>query len=437
MNAAMARDQWLGGLAAHFSARQDAILACWRHYVDADPELSTPGSLSRVQFNDRIPDILDAFVAQLHAGLQGGPVANAQEHEESAEAHGLHRWQQGYRLKEVTREWSHLQRCLLDELSSYAGTRSDAEPSVVHMAYRALVELCSEGVGDSTAQYFELQQLEAVGHVRDLSETLDQLRTLERQRAAMWRQAAHDLRGNFGIVTNATAGLSLQAIPEAMREELFRLLQKSVSSVNSMLNEVMSLARLEAGQEQRELGVFDAALLLRETGESFEPLARERGLFLRAEGPQRFEVMGDAVKIRRIVQNLLLNGLKYTESGGVTVSWGESRPPDADHWMFAVRDTGPGYRLGAGAPIMEALEAATQEAKQVEQGKEVADVDLQRSSGPESPEPDAAPLRYERGEGIGLSIVKRLCDLLDASIEVESTPGEGTVFRVIVPRGYA
>ena len=50
--------------------------------------------------------------------------------------------------------------------------------------------------------------------------------------------------------------------------------------------------------------------------------------------------------------------------------------------------------------------------------------------------PDPRPVHQVRGEGIGLSIVKRLCELLDASMEVESTPGEGTTFRVVLPRHY-
>ena len=50
--------------------------------------------------------------------------------------------------------------------------------------------------------------------------------------------------------------------------------------------------------------------------------------------------------------------------------------------------------------------------------------------------PDRRPVHQERGEGIGLSIVKRLCELLDASVELESKPGEGTTFRVVLPRRY-
>lgn len=49
---------------------------------------------------------------------------------------------------------------------------------------------------------------------------------------------------------------------------------------------------------------------------------------------------------------------------------------------------------------------------------------------------DRRPVQQEQGEGIGLSIVKRLCDLLDASVELESKPGEGTTFRVLFPRRY-
>lgn len=424
------RAQWLAGLATHLSSRQPAILTAWRSYVDADPELTTPAALPRVLFNDHIPDVLETFALRLRAGLRRESAAAAAERLEEAEAHGLQRWQQGYRLREVTREWGHLQHCLLDELHSYAAAHRDVDPAVLHAAYRGLVDLCSEGVSDSTSQYFQLEQIEALGQVRDLSRTLDELRELERERAELWRQAAHDLRGNFGVVANATAGLTLQSVPEPVREQFVRLLQRSVSSVHEMLDDVISLARLQAGQEARRLGTFDAAPLLREMCEGFQAIAGERGLFLNSEGPDRLDVVGDAVKIRRISQNLILNALKYTQEGGVTVCWGDSRSGDTGRWMLAIRDTGPGIHAGPGAPIAEALEIATQEAAQLGRADNLPGVQ------PEQARPDPRPVHQERGEGIGLSIVKRLCDLLDASVEVESTPGEGTVFRVVLPRNY-
>lgn len=433
MDSTAAHAQWLAGLAAHLAARQTAILKAWRSYVDADPELTTPASLPRAQFNDHIPAILETFAQRLRRGLPGGTVDTTGELTEDAEAHGLQRWQQGYRLREVTREWGHLQRCLLDELKIYADTRSDVHPDVLHAAYRGLVALCSEGISDSTVQYFQLEQIEAIGQARDLSQTLDELRALEQERAELWRQAAHDLRGTLGVVANATAGLTLQAVPEPMRAEFFRLLQKSVSSVHSMLDDVMSLARLQAGQEQRRLAPFDAAPLLREMSDGFQGLARERGLFLHAKGLDRLEVVGDAIKVRRIAQNLTLNALKYTQAGGVTVNWGDSRADDPERWVMSVEDTGPGIHAGPGAPIAEALEAATQEAAQTERRESVTGP---QSVGVVESRKDHRPVHQEQGEGIGLSIVKRLCDLLDASVEVESTAGKGTVFRVLFPRKY-
>lgn len=431
-----AASQWLAGLAAHLSERQAAILEAWRSYVQADPELTTSESLPRLQFNDHIPAILEAFAGRLRSGLRPSSAAVAGEQKDDAEAHGLQRWQQGYRLREVTREWGHLQRCLLDELHRYAGSNRECDAATLHTAYRGLVELCSQGVSDSTTQYFHLEQIEALGQVRDLSQTLEELRGLERERAELWRQAAHDLRGNFGVVANATAGLTLRAVPEPMREKFFQLLQKSVSSVHSMLDDVMSLARLQAGQEQRRIGAFDAAPLLVEMCEGFQGLAREKGLFLMAKGPDRLEVVGDSVKVRRIAQNLMLNALKYTQEGGVTVRWGDSRPGDSDRWMLSVEDTGPGIHAGPGAPIAEALEAATQEAAQTEQREDTRIAGNAGAGEVAEARPDPRPVHQERGEGVGLSIVKRLCDLLDASVEVESEAGKGTVFRVLFPRTY-
>jgi signal transduction histidine kinase len=100
--------------------------------------------------------------------------------------------------------------------------------------------------------------------------------------------------------------------------------------------------------------------------------------------------------------------------------------------MLCVEDTGPGFHAGPGAPIAGALEAATEESRQVEspsRDEPVPGTDAE-------PSPDYRPAQQERGEGIGLSIVKRLCELLDATIEMESNPGQGTTFRILFPREY-
>jgi signal transduction histidine kinase len=276
--------------------------------------------------------------------------------------------------------------------------------------------------------------------VRDLARTLDEVREMERQRVELWRQAAHDLRGHVGTVANVSAGLTLDSAPPAVRDRFVRLLQRSVTSLMAMLDDVMNLARLEAGHERPEFVDFDAAELLHDLCEQMQPLAQSRGLHMSAEGPASLRVVGDPNKTRRIAQNLIINAIKYTTEGGVSVAWGDSRENDAGRWMLCVQDTGPGFHSGPGAPLAGALEAASRESREVDERSGVdttAPTDpTDAFPGPEatSADVDTRPVHQERGEGIGLSIVKRLAGLIDASIEVESTPEVGTVMRVLIPR---
>ena len=299
-------------------------------------------------------------------------------------------------------------------------------------ARRAWAEVCTEGVSESTAKYFHLQQIEAMGNVRDLEKALQQVDALERQRAELWREAAHDLRGNLGVVVTAAAGLGMQGVSQPLREDFLRVLSKNVASLHELLEDVTDLARLQAGHERRQVKAFDAAAVLRELCERMTILAQEHGLYLNAEGPATLPVEGDAIKVQRIAQNLLLNAIKYTPRGGVTFSWGDSRQNDANRWMLSVQDTGPGFHAGPGAPIAGALEAATEESRQMDTPSRAREEpDAAREGAP-----DRRPIHQERGEGIGLSIVKRLCELLDATVEVESNPGQGTTFRILFPREY-
>lgn len=423
------RARWLAGLGDHLIARKPAILKAWRECVDADPKLTASDALPRAQFNDHIPNILDVVATRMRAGLPAAALVDDASDDADAQVHGRQRWQQGYHLQEVALEWAYLQRCLLKQVREYAARQPPTEPAVLHDAYIALTELCSDGVCESTAQYFNLQQAEAAGHVRDLEETLAQVRTLERTRGDLWRQAAHDLRGNVGVVANAAAGLSLTAVPESARERLFEVLFKNVAVLTAMLDDIMSLARIQAGQEALRIVDLDAARVLREMCEGFEPLARERGLYLRSDGDLALPVQGDAIKIRRIAQNLTLNALRYTDHGGVTVTWGASRVNDPDRWMLTVQDTGPGVHGGRAAPIADALEQATHEAAEM-------DGAITTHVAGDERRPEAQRLQKASGEGVGLSIVKRLCDMLDASVELDTDAERGTMFRVLFPRRY-
>jgi signal transduction histidine kinase len=406
--------------------------------VDNDPDLTTGSSLSRTQFNDHIPDILDSFARRLQAWPDETSVQVQNQEHKGMTSHGLHRWQQGFRLRELTREWGYLQLCVVDEVEAYGKVHPDLEPAVVATALRALTHLCVAGVSDSAEQYWQLHQAEAAGHVRDLEHALAAVNVIENARAMGWRRAAHDLRGGLSVVAVASSVLNEDDVPEPDRRQTTALLQKSVSSLHEMLNNLIDLARLEAGQEQRVVAPFDAAAFLRDFCFTMQPLAEARGLFLRGEGAASLPVEGDRAKVQRILQNLVLNALKYTQQGGIVVAWETSKESGADRWMVSVQDTGPGFAASHGLSIVTPLLAATQDAQEVENNAVTSGTSSnqdERAATLASQSPHH-PLHQQAGEGIGLSIVKGLCDLLDATLELESSNGQGSTFRVTFPCFY-
>jgi signal transduction histidine kinase len=91
-------------------------------------------------------------------------------------------------------------------------------------------------------------------------------------------------------------------LSQAERARFAAMLRRGVTSLHLLLSDLLGLARLEAGQEQREVAPFDAAILLQEICENMRPSAKERGLFLETEGATTLEVEGDRVKTYRIAQ---------------------------------------------------------------------------------------------------------------------------------------
>jgi signal transduction histidine kinase len=419
-------------LARHLSARREAILQSWRSAIRQDPALTTSDSLPRAELYDHIPALLASFDREL-AGGRTQAAERAAAHV-SAAAHGLQRWQQGYDLREVTRELGKLNECVVDELESYTRAHPDISHAAIAAARRIWAALCSTGIEESVGQYFQLQQQEAAGHVRDLESALTEIQGLEAQRADLWRQAAHDLRGNLGVVANATVGLTHSGLRDSSRDEFVRILMRNVTSLHHLLDDVTSLARLQAGREVRRIEPIDLTPIMQQLCEDIRPLAQQHRLFLRCEGPPGLAADGDAVKIRRIAQNLMLNAVKYTRDGGITVRWGDSAPGDPKRWELCITDTGPGLHTASGRPMADALEKGNPPPPP--RGAASSDAGLQNSAPTIGAATGQASSPAEPGEGIGLSIVKRLCDMLDATIELKSEPNVGTSFRILFPRHY-
>jgi len=431
-------EEQLLALASHLNRSRDGILEKWREAVKQDPELTNASTLSSAQFYDHIPRVLDSFEQNLRARKQADVVEAAAVQKDLAADHGLHRWHHGYNQQEVMREWGHLHVCLVTELEEYDAAHPELPHYVMAHARLSLARLCSDGVNESATHYARLQQVEAAGRLRDFESSLAQLKELERQRADAWREAAHDLRGKLGVVKNVTELLNDERMPEDKRGEIRLMLEQGVASLQALLEDLIVLSRLEAGQDRRKITRFDAGALLRELCAAMKASAKERNLFLEAEGPPSFVVEGDAVKTQRIAQNLLLNAIKYTEQGGVKVGWAEAAPHTYERWMLYVQDTGPGFGDGSVTPLAHAIKRSTQEVYAVQEEAEkagqestfVAPATVLSSESMKRPDYQMA------GEGIGLSIVKKLCELLDASLEFETERGKGSTFRIILPRHY-
>jgi signal transduction histidine kinase len=421
--------QQLNALAEHLLQAQDAILDGWRERVDRDPALSTSSRLTREQFIDHIPFVLDALCTKLRSWPNADSPEQKEKEQEAAKSHSQHRWQQGYDMRSLASEWGHLNSCLVQEFDSYGSRHSDLESVVLPEARRALAELINESITQSVVEYYHLLQAEAATRMRDLEAGLEHLREMEHARGQLLRTTAHDLKGSLSVVTGSADLMDDERLNETERDEMKQMLHRGVSTLQQMLMDLMDMARLEAGQETRKIETFDAGQLLSDLCSTSQGLAESDGLYLNAEGPSTLKVEGDAVKVRRIAQNLLLNGIKYTHQGGVSATWAEH---EGERWMLCIQDTGPGLEGSTAAPLARKLEEATETAQEVEGGGTQAS-----SSAADEKINVAAPTKTStHGEGVGLSIVKRLCELLDATLELESKANVGTTFRVLFPLRY-
>ncbi|HET7371039.1 MAG TPA: sensor histidine kinase [Gammaproteobacteria bacterium] len=409
-------DSRLTALATHLQEQRDAILADWKAAAEDDDEQSMLAEMSRSEFYDHIPQFLERLAAAFRDG-------NGHEAGRTAQQHGAHRWQQGRPVEQVVQEWALLHRILMKRIGALREPAGlDAES--FQRAYGLLSQAILDAITASLTEYHSRLRVQAEARLRDLEVVLGERDELDQLRSENLHQASHDLRGSLQAIRLASHVLAQRPLDDQARDIVKRI-SDAGESLYRMLNDLLDLARLEAGRETRAISGFNAAALLSELCDGLQGTAESKGLTLQARGPKTLRVRGDPMKVQRIAQNLVLNALKYTSQGGVEVEWQHDSP---ERWQFHVRDTGPGLNASGGV-YAASLEAA---------GDEEKDNPPPSGAGggsPDQPE-SAAPEVAAHGEGIGLAIVHRLCDLLDAVLDVESEQGRGTTFKVLLPTGY-
>ncbi|GAB4053974.1 sensor histidine kinase [Spirosoma litoris] len=419
----------LSTIVAYLFAQRETILNNWRTTCQADPSLSQGLSLSREEFNNLLPLILDILEARL---LGKEPDADPAI---TAQAHGLHRWQKSFDLMSTMRELSHLSQILYSELRVFQGLFPQTQAVLLFDVYQKIAQIMQETIEGSVFKFDELQRLEAIQRATALQQALTKMTELSEERVNLLRTSAHDLQGGLGIINGAAYMLKLEGLSDEQREQYLAMLSRNLASVEVMLTELMDLSRIEAGEETLQIQPVDVAPLLHEIVESGQALARERRLVLQANGSASLSVETDPIKLQRIMQNLLLNALKYTSTGFVSISW--SLENEA-RWLVSVQDSGPGLPSGLagifGDQLRPTIEATSVLA--IDAAEPVTVLPEHVPTIPDSAELSDLAQQATQGEGIGLQIVKRLCELLKASLEIESVAGRGTLFRIRFPLHY-
>jgi PAS domain S-box-containing protein len=214
---------------------------------------------------------------------------------------------------------------------------------------------------------------------------------------------SHEIRTPMNGVLGMSQALAMTEVTDRQRE-MIDLIVRSGESLLGLLNDILDIARVEAGALAIGAEAFHLGELVRDVGALFSARAESRNIAfsvdveLEADG----SVTGDELRVRQILNNLVSNAIKFTEAGSVKVR--ATRDGETGDIVLEVADTGVGIAADQMERIFEAFVQA-----------------------------DDSNTRKFGGTGLGLSIVRRLAEAMGGTASAESAFGEGSTFTVRLP----
>jgi heavy metal sensor kinase len=238
-----------------------------------------------------------------------------------------------------------------------------------------------------------------------LNHMLGRLRESVQTSRRFLADASHELRTPLTIIKGELQELVRGSdCPPELRERIGSTLEE-VARLENLVSGLLVLSRLDAGDAQREWLDVDLGELAHSTVEQMRLVADDRGVQMDASALKPLVVRGDRGRLKQVIVNLLDNAIKFTPRGGRVTLSSEAQ---SGAGLLEVRDTGIGIPAEALPHLFERFFR----------------VDAARARGSDT---------NEGGVGLGLSIVQAICSAHGAQIEVESSPGNGSCFRLRFP----
>jgi CheY-like chemotaxis protein/signal transduction histidine kinase/CHASE3 domain sensor protein len=242
-----------------------------------------------------------------------------------------------------------------------------------------------------------------------LEQRADELQRASRYKSEFLANMSHELRTPLNsslilaklLADNPDGNLSDDQVQFA------RSIYSAGNDLLTLINDILDISKVEAGKLEVHPELTILSRLVDGMKNLFLPLAMEKSLQFSVELADDLpaSLFTDRQRLEQILKNLLANAFKFTEKGSVTL---RVEPRDDDLLAFAVRDTGIGIAQEQQAAIFEAFRQA-----------------------------DGTTNRRYGGTGLGLSISRELANLLGGQIEVQSAPGAGSTFTLVLPQSYS